>query len=66
MKNVFNHFSPSQSKCITMFCDNLFAIKLFKNPILHGRSKHIDVKFYFLRNLTMDTVVELKCCGTSE
>ncbi|BFG32621.1 hypothetical protein CerSpe_188960 [Prunus speciosa] len=66
MKRVFNHFSPSQSKCITVFCDNSSAIKLSKNPVLHGRSKHIDVRFHFLRNLTRDGVVELKYCGTSE
>ncbi|CAL9016687.1 unnamed protein product [Prunus brigantina] len=66
MKRVLNHFSPSQSKCITVFCDNSSAIKLSKNPVLHGRSKHIDVRFHFLRNLTRDGVVELKYCGTSE
>lgn len=65
MKRVLNHFSP-QSKCITVFCDNSSAIKLSKNPVLHGRSKHIDVRFHFLRNLTRDGVVELKYYSTSE
>jgi len=49
-----------------MFCDNSSVIKLSKNPVLYGRSKYIDVRFYFLCNLTMDGVVELKYCGTSE
>jgi len=66
MKRVFNHFSPSQSKCIIVFCDNPSTIKLSKNLILHGRSKYIDVRFHFLCTLTMDGVVELKYCGTSE
>ena len=30
--------------------DNQLAIVLAKNPILHDRSKHIDVKFHFLRD----------------
>ena len=30
--------------------DNQPAIALAKNPILHDRSKHIDVKFHFLRD----------------
>ena len=30
--------------------DNLSAIALAKNPYLHDRSKHIDVKFHFLRD----------------
>ena len=29
--------------------DNQLAIALAKNPVLHDRSKHIDVKFHFLR-----------------
>ena len=30
--------------------DNQPAITLAKNPVLHDRSKHIDVKFHFLRD----------------
>ena len=30
--------------------DNQPAIALAKNLVLHDRSKHIDVKFYFLRD----------------
>lgn len=66
MKKVFNHFNPSQSKCITMFCDNSSAIKLSKNPVIQGRSKHINMRFHFLHNLTMDRVVKLKYCGNCE
>ena len=42
-----------------MTCDNSSTIKLSKNPIMHGRSKHIDVRFQFLRNLTKDGTIEL-------
>ena len=30
--------------------DNQPAIALAKNPVLHDQSKHIDVKFHFLRD----------------
>ena len=30
--------------------DNQPAIALAKNPVLHDRSKHIDIKFHFLRD----------------
>ena len=30
--------------------DNQPAIAFTKNPVLHDRSKHIDVKFHFLRD----------------
>jgi hypothetical protein len=34
----------------TLKMDNKPAIALAKNPVLHDRSKHIDVKFHFLRD----------------
>ncbi|XP_066351498.1 secreted RxLR effector protein 161-like [Miscanthus floridulus] len=33
-----------------LMVDNQPVIALVKNPVLHDRSKHIDVKFHFLRN----------------
>ena len=34
---------------MTMMVDNRSAIALSKNPILHNKSKHIESKFYFIR-----------------
>lgn len=47
-------------------CDNSSTIKLSKNPVMHGRSKHIDVRFHFLRELTKDGKIELMHCGTRD
>ena len=33
-----------------LMVDNQPAIALAKNPVLHDRSKYIDVKFHFLRD----------------
>ena len=33
-----------------LIVDNQPAITLAKNPVLHDRSKHIDIKFHFLRS----------------
>ena len=35
---------------ISILCDNTSAIDLSKNPVLHSRSKHIDVRHHFLRD----------------
>lgn len=61
--NGFNHI---QNNGIEIFCDSSSAIELSKNPVLHGRSKHIDVRFHFLRDLTKDGVVKLVHCHTHE
>lgn len=33
---------------------------------MHGRSKHIDVRFHSLHDLTKDGVVKLEHCGSKD
>ncbi|WVZ84479.1 LOW QUALITY PROTEIN: hypothetical protein U9M48_031509 [Paspalum notatum var. saurae] len=35
---------------IPLLVDSTFAISVAKNPVLHSRTKHIDVRFHFLRD----------------
>ena len=35
---------------IILVVDNILAINLAKYPITHGRSKHIELWFHFLRD----------------
>ncbi|GAB2292881.1 hypothetical protein Dimus_038225 [Dionaea muscipula] len=39
--------------------DNQSAIAIAKNPVYHDRSKHIDVRFHFLRDSVANGVVKL-------
>uniref|UniRef100_A0A6N2LT56 Reverse transcriptase Ty1/copia-type domain-containing protein n=1 Tax=Salix viminalis TaxID=40686 RepID=A0A6N2LT56_SALVM len=66
LRRVLEKLGHTQSKCTTIYCDNSSAIKLSKNPVMHGRSKHIDVKFHFLRDLTKEGTIELIHCPTQE
>ena len=40
--------------------DNKSAIELAKNPVNHERSKHIDVRFHFIREHVKEGSVELR------
>jgi hypothetical protein len=33
-----------------LLCDRTSAITVAKNPVLHSKSKHIDVHFHFLKD----------------
>jgi hypothetical protein len=46
--------------------DNTAAIALAKNPVLHDRSKHIDVKFHFTRECYERGDIELEHMGTND
>ncbi|XP_040963931.1 secreted RxLR effector protein 161-like [Gossypium hirsutum] len=47
MRKILEELKFKRMGATTIFCDNNSAIKLSKNPPLHGKSKHIDVKYYF-------------------
>ena len=61
-----DHLSEVQKEATVIHCDNISSIKLSKNPIVHGRSKHIDVRFHFLRDLAKDGVIELNHCNSQD
>ena len=50
----------------TMYEDNQGAIAMSRNPVLHKRTKHIDIKYHFVREKTQDGTIELKYCPTNE
>ena len=66
LKRIIEKLSLEESKCITILYDNSSTIKLSENLVLHGRSKHIDVRFHFLRDLTREGTVELVYYGTQD
>lgn len=66
LKNVLSEIGFDQGSGTTMFCDNISTIKLSKNPVLHGRSKHIHVRYHFLRDLVNEGVIELEYCRTQD
>lgn len=49
-----------------IWCDDKFAIAIARNPMHHGRIKHIDIKFDHIQNLISDGIVILKYYNTIE
>ena len=51
---------------VTMFVDNQGTLNLAKNPVHHQRSKHIDVKYHFIRLEIANGNVDLKYVQSEE
>ena len=57
-------FSDSRSAIIN--ADNQGAIKLAKNPAFHKRSKHIDIKYHFIRSETQRSTINLRYVASED
>ena len=47
-------------------CDNKSAIDLSKNPVLHARTKHIEIRHHFLRDNVQKGNIVLEKVDTTE
>lgn len=45
--------------CVTLHCDNQGTLALAKNPVQHQRSKHIDIRYHFIRSEIQEGSVQL-------
>ena len=56
----------AEVETVNIKCDNQGAIQLGKNPIASQRSKHIDVRYHFVREHVQSGDVIFKYCATQE
>ena len=49
LRSLLAELLGAETKAVKMFVDNKSAIALMKNPVFHGRSKHINTRFHFIR-----------------
>ncbi|GKV53318.1 hypothetical protein SLEP1_g59850, partial [Rubroshorea leprosula] len=54
LRRVLKELEMNQHEATSIYYDNNSTIKLSRNLVLHGRSKHIRVRYHFLRNLVGD------------
>ena len=50
---------------IVVNVDNQGAIGLAKNPVSHNKSKHIDIKYHFVRECVHNNKIELEYVPTA-
>eukprot|EP00253_Pinus_taeda_P031497 PITA_31497 len=51
---------------ISILCDNTSAISISKNPVMHSKTKHIPIKYHFLREQVLEQKVKLEYVPSKE
>ena len=62
LSSLINKLKVPSDKAVELIVDSKSAIDLAKNPVAHGRSKHIDTKFHFLRDRVSKDRIKLRHC----
>lgn len=66
LKRLFKEIVPEDSRKPILYMDCQSAIKLVKNPEFHKRTKHIDVRYHFIREKYAEDEFDLKYVSTNE
>lgn len=66
LRNLLSNLEMKQEGGTIIRVDNKSAIELAKNPVNHERSKHIDVRFHFIREQVKEGNVELVHVGSRD
>ena len=51
---------------VVIYCDNTSVINKSKNQVMHSKTKHIAIKYHFLRELVQEKEVRLEYVNTKE
>lgn len=66
LRRILEDIGEKQDKATTLYCDNKSAISIGKNSVSHDRTKHIAIKYHFVKEAIEKGEVQLVYCRTEE
>jgi hypothetical protein len=66
MRRILKDLMHNQEEPTTIYCENKSTIALSKNHVFHKRTKHIDTRYHFIRELVNNGGLILQHCRSKE
>ena len=63
IKKLLSDYGKTQDTMV-VYCDNSSAIDISKNPVQHSKTKHIEIRYHFIRDLVKRKIVCLEYIST--
>jgi hypothetical protein len=64
MKQTLTDIQVEYDEPIPIYCDNTNAISISKNLVIHSKTKHIPIKYHFLREHVVETNIRVEYVST--
>ncbi|CAL1375783.1 unnamed protein product [Linum trigynum] len=66
LKRLISDLQQNENGPTIIHCDNMSAIAMTKNPVFHARSKHIELRHHFIRDLVNEGLIVMEFINTDD
>ena len=66
MRNLFSELGFDPKGALTLHLDNQSALAVTRNPEHHGRMKHLDLRYYWLRDAVKAGLIDVRYISTKD
>ena len=66
MKQLLKGMKEEITELVILYCDNKSAINISNNLVMHTKTKHIAIKYHYLRELVQDKEVKMEYVNKKE
>ena len=66
LRKLLSDLFDSSLEPVVIHCDNQSCIKISENPVFHDRSKHMEMKYHYVRDMVQRRAVSLRYIPTDE
>ena len=66
LRKIVSDLNIEQEESTKILVDNQATIAISHNPVFHGKTKHFNIKLFFLREVQKDGDVILLYCKTED
>jgi len=66
LRRLIHELFPSLARPTTLYCDNQSALKLIEDDNYRARTKHIDTRYHFVRQVAQTGALNVVYCPTDD
>ena len=66
LSSLLMEIGETSKQPVPIFCDNQSAIQSIRNPSFHQRTKHIYIKYHFIRSLQENQIIDVSFVSSKE